>query len=117
MPVSPSYRDYVLEQFGQVLPVTSRPMMGGLCVFHDGRAFALLAEDRLYLKVDEGNRPDFEAVGMGPFHPFGDASKAMAYWELPAELLEEPEALAPWLHKAVAVAARVKPKARRPKKA
>ena len=110
MAVSSSFRDFVLESFSQVLPVTSRPMMGGLTIFHDGRAFALIAEDRLYLKVDVTNRADFEAQGMGPFYPFGDTTKPMSYWELSADLLEDPEELAPWLHKAIAVAAKTKKK-------
>ena len=106
MAVNPSYRAFVLEQFGQVLAVTTRPMFGGLTLFHDGRAFALISRDRLYLKTDDSNRPDFEAAGMGPFLPFEDPAKPMAYYELPAEVLEDPELLEPWLRKAAAVAAR-----------
>lgn len=106
MAVSPSYRDFVRERLEAVLPVTTRPMFGGLTFFAGGLAFALIAEDRLYFKVDDRNRPDFEAAGTGPFLPFGDPAKPMAYWELPAELLEDEEALPPWVHKAVAVAQR-----------
>lgn len=110
MTVSPSFRDFVLEQFRQVAPVTTRPMFGGLTIFHDGRAFALLDDDRLYLKTDDSNRPDFVKAGCGPFLPFGDPAKPMAYHELPGEVLEDPEELAGWLRKAFAVAARAKPK-------
>ncbi len=106
MAVSPSFRAFVQESFSAVLAVTTRPMFGGLTFFHGGRAFALVAGDRVYLKVDDGNRGDFEAAGMGPFLPFGDPAKPMGYWELPADLLEDPEALAPWVRKAVAAAAR-----------
>ena len=106
MAVSPSFRDFTREQLSQVLAVTTRPMFGALTFFHDGRAFALADDDRLYFKVDDSNRADFEAAGMGPFLPFGDPDKPMAYYEVPAELLEDTEALAPWVRKAVAVAAR-----------
>ena len=112
MAVSVSFRTFVLEQLGQVRPVTLRPMFGGLCVFAEGRAFALASRDVLYFKVDDTNRPDFEAEGMGPFLPFGDPAKPMQYYELPAEVLEDPEALARWMAKAIAVAAKAKPKAR-----
>ena len=111
MTVSPSFRDFVLEQFRQVTPVTTRPMFGGLTLFHDGRAFALIDDDRLYLKVDDSNREDFEQAGSGPFLPFGDPAKPMAYYELPGEVLEDPEELATWMRKAFAVAARTKLKA------
>lgn len=112
MAVSVSFRTYLLEQMGQIHPVTSRPMFGGLCFFAEGRAFALVADEVLYFKVDDSNRPDFVAAGMGPFLPFGDPAKPMGYYELPAELLEDSEQLEPWMTKAIAVAARAKAKAK-----
>ncbi|HEY3270788.1 MAG TPA: TfoX/Sxy family protein [Geothrix sp.] len=112
MAVSVSYRTYLLEQMGQIRPVTSRPMFGGLCFFTEGRAFALAADDTLYFKVDDSNRPDFIAAGMGPFLPFGDPGKPMGYYQLPEEVLEDPDLLAEWMAKAIAVAARAKAKAK-----
>ncbi|MDP1831880.1 MAG: TfoX/Sxy family protein [Geothrix sp.] len=106
-----SFRTYLLEQMGQIRPITTRPMFGGLCIFVDGRAFALVAEDTLYFKVDDSNRPDFEAAGMGPFLPFGDPAKPMGYYQLPEEVLEDPDRLAVWMAEAIAVAARAKAKA------
>lgn len=119
MAVSVSFRTYLLEQLGQLRPVTSRPMFGGLCFFAEGRAFALVAEDTLYFKVDDSNRPDFVAAGMGPFLPFGDPNKPMQYYQLPEEVLEDPDQLGPWMAKAVAVAAKAKakPKPKAPAKA
>lgn len=117
MAVSVSFRTYLLEQLGQVQPVTSRPMFGGLCFFAGGRAFALVAQDTLYFKVDDSNRPDFVAAGMGPFMPFGDPDRPMQYYELPEEVLEDPELLAPWMTKAIAVAMKAKPKAKQGPKA
>ena len=113
MAVSVSFRTFVLEQLGQVRPITTRPMFGGLTFFAGGRAFALAADDVLYFKVDDSNRPDFVAAGMGPFLPFGDPARPMQYYELPAEVLEDPEELGRWMAKAIAVAARVKPKPKR----
>ncbi|NTW85075.1 MAG: TfoX/Sxy family protein [Holophagaceae bacterium] len=113
MAVSASFRAYLLELLGAVRPVTSRPMFGGLAIFAEGRTFALVADEVLYFKVDDTNRPDFEAAGMGPFLPFGDPAKPMQYYELPAEVLEDSDLLAVWMAKAIAVAGRAKPKAKR----
>ena len=112
MAISVSFRTFVLEQLGQVRPVTSRPMFGGLTFFAEGRAFALASHDILYFKVDASNRPDFVAAGMGPFLPFGDPAKPMQYYELPAEVLEDPEELGQWMAKAIAVAAKAPSKAK-----
>jgi DNA transformation protein len=112
MAVSVSFRTYLLEQLGQIRPVTTRPMFGGLTFFAEGRAFALVAEDTLYFKVDDSNRPDFEAAGMGPFLPFGDPAKPMQYYQLPEEVLEDSDLLAVWMVKAIAVAAKAKAKSK-----
>jgi DNA transformation protein len=110
MAVSASFRTYLLEQLGQIRPVTTRPMFGGMTFFSEGRAFALVAEETLYFKVDDSNRPDFVAAGMGPFLPFGDPDKPMQYYQLPEEVLEDPDELAVWMTKAIVVAARAKTK-------
>lgn len=112
MAVSVSFRTYLLEQLGQIRPITSRPMFGGLTFFAEGRAFALADDGAIYFKVDDSNRPDFVAAGKGPFLPFGDPDKPMQYYELPEEVLEDPEALAQWMAKAIAVAMKAKPKAK-----
>lgn len=117
MAISVSFRTYLLEQLGGVRPVTTRPMFGGLTFFAEGRAFALADDGVIYFKVDGTNRLDFEAAGMGPFLPFGDPDRPMQYYALPAEVLEDPEQLALWMAKAIAVAAKAKPRSRRsPKK-
>lgn len=115
MSVTTGFRTYVLDQLTQVVPVTTRAMFGGLTFFHEGRAFALIAEERLYFKVDDTNRSDFETQGMGPFLPFGDPGKPMAYFEVPEAVLEDLDELAPWVSKALSVATRAA-KPRKPKK-
>ena len=102
MSISPEYREYVLEQLGRVVPVTARSMFGGVGIYSNGVFFALIADDTLYLKVDDTNRAAFEAVGSEPFRPYGD-ERSMQYYAVPADALEDPAALAPWVHGAVAV--------------
>jgi DNA transformation protein len=115
MAVSESYRDFVLEQLGRIAPVTAKRMFGGVGIYSQGLFFALVAEDRLYFKVDDSTRPDFERLGMEPFRPFGEDG-AMGYYEVPADMVEDAVQLAPWMHKAIAVATEAKhAKARRKK--
>lgn len=111
MPVSASFRTFVLDQLGRAVPkIRARSMFGGVGIYSGELFFALLANDTLYLKVDDSNRADFEALGMGPFLPFGDERDKMQYYEVPADLLEDPDALRPWAEKAIAVAAKKKSK-------
>src|SRR5262245_59499379 len=80
MGVSDSYRDFVLDQLGRVNPVRAKRMFGGVGIYSRGLFFALIAEGRLYFKVDDATRPDFERLDMEPFRPFGEDS-AMGYYE------------------------------------
>jgi DNA transformation protein len=104
MAVSPSFQVLVLDQLRGVPGVRARPMFGGVGVYSGELFFALIADDALYFKVDASNRPDYEARGMKQFRPFGEGSGAMQYYQLPEDLLEDPEALRPWAEKALVVA-------------
>ncbi len=107
MATSQSYRDFVLEQLGRVTPVTGKSMFGGVGIYAQGLFFALIADDRLYFKVNDATRPDFERQGMEPFRPFGE-DHAMGYYEVPADVLEDVAQLDLWMRKAIDVAARAK---------
>ncbi|MGH8622502.1 MAG: TfoX/Sxy family protein [Burkholderiales bacterium] len=118
MPVSPSFRAFILDQLRRVAPrVRDRSMFGGVGIYAGERFFALLDDDILYLKVDDSNRQDFEARGMGPFRPAGERGEVMQYYRVPDDLLEDAEALRPWVEKAIAVAGRKKRQTRRPRPA
>ena len=109
MSVNPSFRTFVLEQLARVLPaVRGRTMFGGVGIYTRELFFALIDQDTVYFKVDGTNRPDFEALGMGPFRPSGMAGEVMQYYQLPETLLEDVEALRPWAERALDVARRSK---------
>ena len=115
MPVSPSYRQFVVDLLERVRPgIRAKSMFGGVGLYAGELFFALIARNTLYFKVDDVNRGDFLARGMGPFLPFGDEREVMQYYEVPADVLEDNEALGLWLEQAVAVARRARePRPRR----
>jgi DNA transformation protein and related proteins len=117
MAVSPSYRDYVTDQLEQAceLPIRIKSMFGGAGVYAGELFFAIIADETLYFKVDESNRPDFEAAGMEPFTPFPDKDFIMGYYQLPEEVLDDVGELEQWVTKALEVAERTG-KRRKPKK-
>ncbi|HEV8599248.1 MAG TPA: TfoX/Sxy family protein [Gemmatimonadales bacterium] len=117
MPVSPSYRQFVVDSLERVAQgIRAKSMFGGVGLYAGELFFALIDGDTLYLKVDATTRGDFETRGMGPFRPFGEEGEVMQYYELPAELLEEPEELRAWVEKAIEVARRAKHPAKRRKR-
>ena len=71
MPVTPSYRTYVLEQLSRAVPpVRDRAMFGGVGLYSGEVFFALISDDALYIRADEAARPEFEALGMPPYLQF-----------------------------------------------
>jgi DNA transformation protein len=83
-------------------------MFGGVGVYAADLFFALLADDTLYFKVDDQTRPDFEHRGMTPFQPYGEGGEVMQYYEVPADVLEDPVLLSSWVEAAIAVAGRAR---------
>jgi DNA transformation protein len=111
--VSEGFRTFVLEQLGRTTPgLRARGMFGGVGLYCGDLFFALMDDDALYFKVDDGNRPRFEAAGMAPFRPGGEGGEVMQYYEVPAEVLEDAEALAEWALEAVEVARRARARKR-----
>jgi DNA transformation protein len=105
MAVNESFRSFVLDQLSRVATrIRSRSMFGGVGIFSGDLFFALIDGDTLYLKVDDSNRGDFEARGLGPFRPFGDDGETMQYYQVDEGILEDVNELRPWVDKSVGVA-------------
>src|SRR5260370_19828626 len=94
MPVSASFRTFVIEQLSRVVPrVRARSMFGGVGIYAGTVFFALIADDTLYFKVNDSNRADFVSRGMGPFRPYGGGRETKQCFDGPPELLEASAAL------------------------
>src|SRR5262245_35346957 len=90
------FADYVSELLTGVGRVVARRMFGGYGLYCDGVMFALIADDMLYLKVDEANRPDFEQAESAPFvYDARDRQITLAYWRAPDETMESRELATP----------------------
>ena len=106
MRVSNSYKRFVLDQLDELGDVTPRSMFGGVGLYHRDVFFGIVADDVLYLKVDDATRGDYERAGMGPFRPYPDRSGTMQYYAVPLAVLESAGELAEWARRAIAVAKR-----------
>ena len=110
MTVSADFLAYVLDQLQHLGGVSSRRMFGGVGLYSDELFFGLIADDTLYLRVDDDNRADYSARGAAPFRPYADRPQlSMSYYEAPAEVLEDARQLTEWARRSVAVAQRAPP--------
>lgn len=113
------FHDFVRELFGGLDPVQIKRMFGGAGGYADGVMFLLLADDAIYLKVDDMLKAELAAEGSGPFvWAPTKGSRAgeqveMGYWRLPDSALDDPDEAVIWGRKALAVA---RAKAAKPKR-
>ena len=115
MAVSDEYRQFIVGKLEPMALIRTKKMFGGVGLYCEEVFFALIANDTLYFKVDDSNRGDFESAGMGPFKPFEEKAYTMGYYEVPIDVLEDPELLNLWVTKSLKVA-RKKQKKRAKKK-
>jgi DNA transformation protein len=100
--------EHVTEMMRAFEAVEARAMFGGHGIYHRGTMFALVAQDALYIKADDENRPQFEALGLGPFIFRSKDGEAMtiSYHAAPEEALESPAVMAEWARSGYACALR-----------
>jgi DNA transformation protein len=106
--------DHLTDQLTPLGEARGRPMFGGHGVYLDGLIIGLIAFDTFYLKVDDQNRADFEAAGSSPFSydTKCGTNTITGYWEVPADVLDDSDALRAWALKSLAVSRRAGAKSR-----
>ena len=99
----------LLAPLGEVRP---KRMFGGWGVYIDEIFMAIIADDTLWFKVDDGNRPAYEAAGSQAFRPFPDRDTVMSYWLVPADVMDDRRAIVEWARAAIAAGERARKKKR-----
>lgn len=106
MSVSSEEIEHAVELFSGLGALTTRKMMGGLCIYHEGTIFALLMSDgQLYLKGAGKFHDELEAEGCTRWTYEREGKKkptAMPYWTMPEDGLDEPDAAVAWARRALA---------------
>jgi DNA transformation protein len=103
--------EFIHELFSQFRPVTIKRMFGGAGLYSEGLLFGLVF-GMIFLKVDETSIPAFEREGSQPFIytrakcPARTGRHSTSYWRLPERLYDDPDTLAVWAARALAIAER-----------
>ncbi|MEW4925095.1 TfoX/Sxy family protein [Algibacter sp. 2305UL17-15] len=103
MAVDESFLNYVKDQLSEIGEFQAKKMFGGVGFFKEGIMFGMLGGAVFRLRVDDTNKPDFEAKGMKPYSS-KTKKKGMPYYEVPVEVLEDKDILKTWALKAFEVA-------------
>lgn len=109
MSASDSFVDFLFELLSPLGRITARRMFGKSGLFCDGVMFGMVAEDTLYLRVDEMNRETLrEAETFPPLnYKKGETTIDLAFWRVPDRLFDEPDELLVWARAALEAATRV----------
>jgi len=89
-------------------------MFGGAGIWSEGLMFGLVFDGAIFLKVDATSIPDFEREGSQPFvytrakSPGRVGRASLSYWRLPERLYDDPDEVAVWAARALAIAQRKK---------
>ena len=89
------FQQFVLDQLNDMPGVMCRAMFGGYGLYQNGRFFGIIHQDRLYFKTHDGTKEYYLQQGMKPFRP-NPSQTLKNYYEVPAEVIEDPECLIRW---------------------
>lgn len=100
--------EFIRELFAPFRPVTVKRMFGGVGIYAEGLMFGLVFDGVIYLRVDEVSVPSFEREGSAPFvYPLAKnhvGRPSRNFWRLPERLYDDPDELAAWAGRALAIA-------------
>ena len=105
MALNEEFKNFVLDQLQSIGEFETKNMFGGLALLHQGSAFAKIKHDKVWLKVDNTNRDDFENMGMQQYTYGKDNSRRLNFYETPIEIIEDRDKLKDWVQKSIEISA------------
>ena len=104
MGVTAGDMDRAVDLFSGLGEITTRRMMGGLCLYHAGTIFAILTPDgELRLKGAGAFISELEEAGCTRWNYVRSTGQAghMPYWSLPEGAGEDPDLACDWARRAL----------------
>lgn len=109
---SPQFVEFMVEQLSEIPGLTSARFFGGVGLASHATQFAMVMGTTLYFVVDDITRPQYEKRGSQCFAYDTRAKRVQVrkYFEVPAEVIEDREALVELAREAVLAAQNSKKK-------
>lgn len=104
MTVSNNFLLNAVESMSQVAPVSYRRIFNGYGIYHQGVQFGIVINDRLYFRADDYSRSLYIAKRMTAFLPSTIETGESNFFQLPDEVLTQPDELIFWMRIAVEAA-------------
>ncbi len=94
--------DHLMDRLAPIGAPSYKFMFGGYGIYLDGLMMGIVSDDVLWLRTDDGNRPDYEARGLKPFQPMSKNGPMgiMPYYTVPDDVLDDQDDFLEWARKA-----------------
>ncbi len=96
MAVSNDFIQFVLDQLSGWGNVQVKRMFGGAALYQEELAFAMIADDVVYLKVDDTNRYKFLEAGAKQLKPFKNNATVLSFYNVPPDIFEDADEFIKW---------------------
>lgn len=96
-----SFLEFVKEQLAPLGALRVKRMFGGHGIYRGESFFAIVHRGRLFFRTDPADRVHYKARGSREFKPSRTQTLG-TYWEVPSDVLEDPELVLKWARKAAA---------------
>lgn len=109
MVASSAFSEFLREELAPLRDVTTRRKFGKSGVFCDGVMLGMVAENTLYLRVDDENRQTLREAESFPSLHYEKRGHTidLSFWRVPDRLMDDPAELVTWARSALAAAHRV----------
>lgn len=103
---SAEFTEHILELLEPIGSVDAKRFFGGVGISNGFVQFAMLMGDSLYFVVDDETRAKYENAWMPPFSYLTKKGRVQVrrYFEVPEDILADPEQLQRWAKDAILVA-------------
>jgi DNA transformation protein len=117
MAASDGFIEFLRDQLAALGPIATRRMFGVTGLFCEGVMFGVMAEDALYLRIDDHNRTAFREAEAYPPLSYEKQGRTidLSFWCVPDRLFDEPDELIDWARAGLAAAHRVAAAGSRPR--
>ncbi len=103
MAVSNDFLEYVLDQLSDWGNVHVKRMFGGAALYQDELAFGMIADDIVYLKVDDTNRNKYIQEGSLQLKPFKNNATVLSFYNVPPDIFEDSNQFIIWAKEALEI--------------
>ena len=110
MACTQEFVDYIIEQIDNAGVITAAKMFGGYHVYSDGKLFALIIDDKLFVKITDSGREFAKGVTQVPAFP---KTKILSF--LIEDQLEDREWISTLVRITIEELPEPKPKKKKPK--